>query len=126
MVVVYIDGNTKRQLTYADVRDQARTFGIGLKSLWGWQKGDVLAVFRFVTRTPIQISPTKHYCLYLSNTDPSSPLFFIKHEPNRHAACGMGNSVGQRRYYNGESELWSGGTFFPAEGLGGKGPGDVG
>ncbi|PWW75204.1 acetyl-CoA synthetase-like protein [Tuber magnatum] len=43
--VVYIDGNTKRQLTYADVRDQTKTFGIGLKSHWSWRRGDVLAVY---------------------------------------------------------------------------------
>ncbi|KAL7272805.1 hypothetical protein RUND412_004367 [Rhizina undulata] len=43
--VLYVDGSTKRQLTFANVRDQSRAFGIGLKSLWGWKKGDVLAIF---------------------------------------------------------------------------------
>ncbi|TGZ76758.1 acetyl-CoA synthetase-like protein [Ascodesmis nigricans] len=42
---IYIDANTDRSLTYAEVRDQAKAFGIGLKSLWEWRKNDVLCVF---------------------------------------------------------------------------------
>ena len=44
--VIYVDGSTRRELRFVDVRDQAKAFGIGLKSFWGWRKGDVLAIFR--------------------------------------------------------------------------------
>ncbi|CAN9410606.1 unnamed protein product [Alternaria alternata] len=43
--VIYFDPYTKRSYTYAQVRDTAITFGKGLKSLWEWQKGDVLALY---------------------------------------------------------------------------------
>ena len=46
--VIYVDGSTRRELRFADVRDQAKAFGVGLKSFWGWRKGDVLAIFRYV------------------------------------------------------------------------------
>lgn len=46
--VIYVDGSTRRELSFADVRDQAKAFGIGLKSFWRWRKGDVLATFRYV------------------------------------------------------------------------------
>ncbi|KAK2750188.1 hypothetical protein FQN57_004684 [Myotisia sp. PD_48] len=42
---IYQDADTGRSYTYAEVRAAAITFGSGLKSLWDWQKGDVLAVF---------------------------------------------------------------------------------
>lgn len=42
---IFIDGATKRELTYTDLRDQSKAFGIGLRSLWRWKKGDVLAIF---------------------------------------------------------------------------------
>ena len=44
--VIYVDGSTRRELRFVDMRDQAKAFGIGLKSFWGWRKGDVLAIFR--------------------------------------------------------------------------------
>ncbi|KAI5795113.1 hypothetical protein EDC01DRAFT_654116 [Geopyxis carbonaria] len=43
--VIYIDGKTDRSLNFGEIRDQAKAFGIGLKSMWGWKKGDVLCVF---------------------------------------------------------------------------------
>jgi len=48
LVVIFVDGNTNREMTYADIRDQSKAFGIGLKSIWEWKKGDVLALFRCV------------------------------------------------------------------------------
>lgn len=44
---IFIDGNTGRRLTYADIRDQAKAFGIGLKSIWGWKRGDVMALYTY-------------------------------------------------------------------------------
>ncbi|KAI9756496.1 MAG: hypothetical protein M4579_003835 [Chaenotheca gracillima] len=43
--VIYVDPYTSRSYTYRAVHDTALTFGKGLKSLWEWQKGDVLALF---------------------------------------------------------------------------------
>lgn len=43
--VIFIDADTNRSYIYADVRQTALEFGAGLKALWGWKKGDVLAFF---------------------------------------------------------------------------------
>lgn len=43
--VIYHDPYTKRSYTYAQVKSTAIDFGKGLKALWDWQKGDVLALF---------------------------------------------------------------------------------
>jgi len=43
--VIYRDADTNRSYTYAQVKSTAIDFGKGLKSLWDWQKGDVLALF---------------------------------------------------------------------------------
>ncbi|KAF2499277.1 4-coumarate-CoA ligase 2 [Lophium mytilinum] len=42
---IYIDPFTSRTYTFADVKSTAIDFGKGLKALWDWQKGDVLALF---------------------------------------------------------------------------------
>lgn len=43
--VIYLDPNTKRSYTYAQVRNTALDFGKGLKALWDWKKGDVLGIY---------------------------------------------------------------------------------
>ncbi|PSN65657.1 4-coumarate-CoA ligase-like protein [Corynespora cassiicola Philippines] len=43
--VIYFDPYTKRSYTYAQVKSTAIDFGKGLKALWDWQKGDVLALY---------------------------------------------------------------------------------
>ncbi|TKA76907.1 hypothetical protein B0A49_02742 [Cryomyces minteri] len=43
--VIYVDPYTNRSYTYAQVKNTAVDFGKGLKALWDWQKGDVLALF---------------------------------------------------------------------------------
>jgi 4-coumarate--CoA ligase len=43
--VIYLDPDTNRSYTYAQVRNTALDFGNGLKANWGWKKGDVLALF---------------------------------------------------------------------------------
>ncbi|KAF2440917.1 4-coumarate-CoA ligase-like protein [Karstenula rhodostoma CBS 690.94] len=43
--VIYVDPYTKRSYTYAQVKATAIEFGQGLKALWDWQKGDVLALY---------------------------------------------------------------------------------
>jgi 4-coumarate--CoA ligase len=43
--VIYFDPYTKRSYTYAQVKSTAVEFGKGLKALWDWQRGDVLALY---------------------------------------------------------------------------------
>ncbi|PBP19166.1 putative 4-coumarate-CoA ligase [Diplocarpon rosae] len=43
--VIYVDPDTNRSYTYAQVRSAALDFGQGLKANWGWNKGDVLALY---------------------------------------------------------------------------------
>ncbi|KAL9117272.1 MAG: hypothetical protein Q9187_006194 [Circinaria calcarea] len=43
--VIYRDADTNRSYTYAEVKSTAVDFGKGLKSVWEWQKGDVLGLF---------------------------------------------------------------------------------
>ncbi|KAI4241871.1 MAG: hypothetical protein L6R40_004270 [Gallowayella cf. fulva] len=43
--VIYLDPDTHRSYTYAQVRNAAIDFGKGLKSVWEWRKADVLALF---------------------------------------------------------------------------------
>jgi acyl-CoA synthetase (AMP-forming)/AMP-acid ligase II len=42
---IYQDADSTRHYTYADVKTAALDFGHGLKALWDWQRGDVLALF---------------------------------------------------------------------------------
>ncbi|KAJ4301206.1 hypothetical protein N0V90_003297 [Kalmusia sp. IMI 367209] len=43
--VIYVDPYTKRSYTFGQVKATAIEFGQGLKALWDWQKGDVLALY---------------------------------------------------------------------------------
>lgn len=43
--VIYRDADTNRSYTYAEVKRAAIEFGTGLKAVWDWKKGDVLAFF---------------------------------------------------------------------------------
>lgn len=43
--MIYLDPDTHRSYTYAQVRNAAIDFGKGLKSVWEWRKADVLALF---------------------------------------------------------------------------------
>ncbi|KAL9612657.1 MAG: hypothetical protein Q9204_008945, partial [Flavoplaca sp. TL-2023a] len=43
--VIFLDPETRRSYTYAQVKNTAIEFGKGLKSVWEWQKGHVLALF---------------------------------------------------------------------------------
>ena len=43
--VIYLDPYTNRSYTFAQVKTAAIDFGKGLKALWDWQKGDVLALY---------------------------------------------------------------------------------
>jgi acyl-CoA synthetase (AMP-forming)/AMP-acid ligase II len=42
---LFVDADTQRSYTFAQLRDSAVSFAHGLKSTWNWKKGDVLAIF---------------------------------------------------------------------------------
>ncbi|KAE8351076.1 hypothetical protein BDV28DRAFT_26531 [Aspergillus coremiiformis] len=42
---IYQDADTQRYYTYQGLKDAALSFGTGLKALYNWRKGDVLALF---------------------------------------------------------------------------------
>lgn len=44
-IVIYQDADTQRSYTYKSLRDASLDFGKGLKALYEWRKGDVLALF---------------------------------------------------------------------------------
>jgi 4-coumarate--CoA ligase len=43
--VIYLDSETNRSYTFAQVRRTAIRFGQGLKANWNWHKNDVLAIY---------------------------------------------------------------------------------
>ncbi|PWY73698.1 acetyl-CoA synthetase-like protein, partial [Aspergillus heteromorphus CBS 117.55] len=43
--VIYQDADTQRSLTFQQIKDGALSFGQGLKAIFDWKKGDVLALF---------------------------------------------------------------------------------
>ena len=45
LLVIYKDADTGRAYSYAQVKSTAIDFGTGLKSVWEWRKGDVIALF---------------------------------------------------------------------------------
>ncbi|EED21683.1 phenylacetyl-CoA ligase, putative [Talaromyces stipitatus ATCC 10500] len=42
---LFVDADTQRSYTFAQLRETALSFGHGLKATWDWKKGDVLAIF---------------------------------------------------------------------------------
>lgn len=45
LAVIYVDPDTNRSYTYGQVRSTALDFGKGLRAVWEWKKGDVLALY---------------------------------------------------------------------------------
>ncbi|KAF2239140.1 4-coumarate-CoA ligase 2 [Viridothelium virens] len=43
--VIYVDPYTKRSYTYDQCKNTAIDFGKGLRAIWDWKKGDVLALY---------------------------------------------------------------------------------
>ncbi|KAF7591795.1 hypothetical protein BBP40_001121 [Aspergillus hancockii] len=43
--IIYQDADTQRYYTYQSLKDTALSFGTGLKAVYDWRKGDVLALF---------------------------------------------------------------------------------
>jgi 4-coumarate--CoA ligase len=45
LIVLYTDPDTERYYTYATVKAASLDFGKGLRALWDWKRGDVLALY---------------------------------------------------------------------------------
>ncbi|KAL4998051.1 hypothetical protein BDV10DRAFT_168157 [Aspergillus recurvatus] len=74
--VIYTDADTQRSYTYNDVRQTAITFGQGLKSLFDWRKGDVLALF---TPNSIDTPVVMYGALWAGGVvSPSNPAYTVE------------------------------------------------
>ncbi|KAL3435869.1 hypothetical protein BDV09DRAFT_166329 [Aspergillus tetrazonus] len=73
--VIYTDADTRRSYTYNDVKQSAITFGQGLKSLFDWRKGDVLALF---TPNSIDTPVVMYGALWAGGVvSPSNPAYTV-------------------------------------------------
>jgi 4-coumarate--CoA ligase len=55
ILVIFLDPNSQRSYTYAQVKDAAVQFGKGLVGLWEWRKGDVISFTANSIDTPVVI-----------------------------------------------------------------------
>lgn len=73
VAVIYVEAETGRSYTYAQVRDTAVAFGKGLKADWDWQKGDVLALY---SPNSIDYPATIWGCLWAGGIiSPANPAY---------------------------------------------------
>ncbi|KAF2098599.1 4-coumarate-CoA ligase-like protein [Rhizodiscina lignyota] len=74
--VIYVDSETKRSYTFASVKSTALDFGKGLKAVWEWRKGDVLALY---TPNCIDFPPIVWGCLWAGGiVSPANPAYTVK------------------------------------------------
>ena len=64
-LVIFTDPYSDRSYTYAQTRDVAAEFGKGLKSVWEWRKGQVLALY---TPNDIDAAPVMWGCFWAGGT----------------------------------------------------------
>ncbi|KAH8885249.1 acetyl-CoA synthetase-like protein [Thozetella sp. PMI_491] len=73
---ILVDVTTARAYTYADTRQTALEFGSGLKALWDWKKGDVMA---FYTPNSIDTIPTCMGVLWAGGVvSPANPAYTVE------------------------------------------------
>ncbi|KAF7553873.1 hypothetical protein G7046_g6973 [Stylonectria norvegica] len=74
--VIYVDSETNRSYTYAQVKTVAIKFGQGLRDMWAWRKGDVLALF---TPNSIDTPAIMWGCHWAGGViSPANPLYTVK------------------------------------------------
>ncbi|KAL3456614.1 hypothetical protein BJX64DRAFT_39039 [Aspergillus heterothallicus] len=74
--VIYTDADTKRSYTFQDVKQAAVTFGQGLKSVFDWRKGDVLALY---TPNSIDTPAVMYGTLWAGGVvSPSNPAYTVE------------------------------------------------
>ncbi|KAI9782473.1 MAG: hypothetical protein M1839_004959 [Geoglossum umbratile] len=73
--VIYLDPDNKQSYTYKQTRDAAVEFGKGLRSAWGWQKGDVLGLY---TPNSIDTPAITWGCLWAGGiVSPANPTYTV-------------------------------------------------
>lgn len=75
--VIFTNPYTGRSYTYAQTRDAATEFGKGLKSVWEWRKGNVLALF---TPNDIDVPPVMWGCFWAGGTVTTANPAYTAHE----------------------------------------------
>ncbi|KAL4783990.1 hypothetical protein BJX76DRAFT_367927 [Aspergillus varians] len=74
--VIYTDADTRRSYTYKDVKQAAIAFGQGLKSIYDWRKGDVLALY---TPNSIDTPVVMYGALWAGGVvSPSNPAYTVE------------------------------------------------
>ena len=74
--MVLVDPESKRSYTFAEAKSTAHEFGKGLKAVWGWRKGDVLALF---TPNCIDTPPIMWGCHWAGGIlSPANPAYTVK------------------------------------------------
>lgn len=73
LTVMYVDAETDRTYTFSELKATALSFGHGLKALWDWRKGDVLALF---TPNSIDTPPIMWGCHWAGGVlSPANPAY---------------------------------------------------
>ncbi|KAL2834305.1 hypothetical protein BDW59DRAFT_137676 [Aspergillus cavernicola] len=73
---IYTDADTQRSYTYKDVKQAAVSFGEGLKSIYDWRKGDVLALY---TPNSIDTPVVMYGTLWAGGVvSPSNPAYTVE------------------------------------------------
>lgn len=73
--VIYRDADTNQSYTYAQVKSTAIDFGKGLRSVWEWERGDVLGLF---TPNSIDTPAVIWGCLWAGGTiSPANPGYTV-------------------------------------------------
>ncbi|RMZ82332.1 hypothetical protein DV738_g1761, partial [Chaetothyriales sp. CBS 135597] len=71
--VIFRAAGSDRKYTWADVKETASAFGKGLRNLWDWQKGDVLAIY---APNDIDYAPVVYGVFYAAGVvTPASPAY---------------------------------------------------
>ncbi|KAI9372082.1 hypothetical protein BJX61DRAFT_466536 [Aspergillus egyptiacus] len=74
--VIYTDADTKRSYTFNDVKQTAIEFGKGLKSVFDWRKGDVVALY---TPNSIDTPVVMYGTLWAGGVvSPSNPAYTVE------------------------------------------------
>ncbi|KAL4927632.1 acyl--CoA ligase [Aspergillus undulatus] len=74
--VIYTDADTRRSYTYKDLKQAAITFGQGLKAIYDWRKGDVLALY---TPNSIDTPVVMYGALWAGGVvSPSNPAYTVE------------------------------------------------
>jgi 4-coumarate--CoA ligase len=73
--VIYKAVDSPRQYTFAEVKAEATAFGAGLRHLWDWHKGEVLALF---SPNDVDYAPIIYGTFFAGGTvTPANPTYSV-------------------------------------------------